>query len=135
MTDLDKNTLLSVTSPILANHGNYFQKTAVTQGISWKNFPGYFQIIWFRVMRQEIFRNFLNPSFRKNFPENTLSHLPEVFLNGSRQFKILKQIRHIIFPNEPFHMETNESTLFVHAKSKKFQNPRQKFENVDGYSA
>ena len=85
--------------------------------------------------------NFLNFNFyfksfiSENFPGNTLSHLPEVFLNGSRQFKILKQIRHIIFPNEPFHMETNESTLFVHAKSKKFQNPRQKFENVDGYSA
>ena len=33
--------------------------------------------------------------------KNTVSHAPEVFLNGSRQFKILKQIRHIIFPNKP----------------------------------
>ena len=62
LTDLDKNTLLSVTSPILANHGNYFQKMGRDSGDFLENFSRLFSD-FLRVMRQEIFRNFFSVEF------------------------------------------------------------------------
>ena len=84
-----------VVQPLLANRGNFFQKPGGDTGDILDTFSDFFQVLQFRVMRQEIFRELFPAQFHKYLPVVSY-HWKKLF---SRNRAMTQRLFWNVFPN------------------------------------